>query len=68
MVRSGETIIMGGLIQDQDENTVERKIPFLGDMPLIGPLFKYKYEKREKKNLVILLTANLMNTQGEEVR
>ncbi len=68
MVRSGDTIIMGGLIQDQDENTVERKIPFLGDIPLLGPLFRYKYEKREKKNLVILLTANIISAQGKEIR
>jgi type II secretory pathway component GspD/PulD (secretin) len=68
MVRSGETIIMGGLIQDKDENTVERKIPFLGDIPFVGPLFRYKYEKREKKNLVIFLTARLIDTQGQDIR
>jgi len=68
MVRSGETIIIGGLIQDQDEHTVERKIPILGDVPLLGNLFKYKYQKREKKNLVIFLTARLIDTKGGEVR
>lgn len=66
MVRSGDTIIIGGLIQDEDDGTIERKIPFLGDMPLVGPLFRYKYEKREKKNLVIFLTARLFDTRGEE--
>jgi general secretion pathway protein D len=68
MVRSGETIILGGLIQDRDVDTVERKIPFLGDIPLIGGLFRYKYEQREKKNLVIFLTARLIDTQGQEAR
>ena len=68
MVRSGETIILGGLIQDKDTDTVERKIPFLGDIPLIGPLFRYKYEKREKKNLVIFLTASLIDIRGEKIR
>lgn len=68
MVRSGGTIIIGGLIQDQDEDTIERRIPFLGDVPIIGPLFRYTYEKREKKNLVIFLTAKLIDTQGEEIR
>lgn len=67
-VRSGDTLILGGLIQDKDDDTIERKIPFLGDAPLIGPLFRYKYEKREKKNLVIFLTARLINTEGEEIR
>lgn len=68
MVRSGGTIILGGLIQDKDVETVERKIPFLGDIPLVGPLFRYKYEKREKKNLVIFLTAKLISARGEEIR
>ncbi len=68
MVRSGETIIIGGLIQDQDVHTIERKIPILGDVPLLGNLFKYKYESREKKNLVVFLTARLIDTKGKEVR
>jgi len=68
MVRSGETLILGGLIQDKDDDTVERKIPFLGDVPLIGPLFRYKYEKREKKNLVVFLTARLIDVQGKEIQ
>jgi len=68
MVRSGETIIIGGLIQDQDQNTVERKIPVLGDIPFIGNLFRYKYESREKKNLVVFLTARLIDIKGEEIR
>ena len=68
MVRSGGTIVLGGLIQDQDSNTVERKIPFLGDIPFLGNLFKYKYEHREKKNLIIFLTARLIDTQGERVQ
>lgn len=68
MVRSGETIIIGGLIQDQDQHTVKRKIPILGDIPLFGQLFKYEYENREKKNLVVFLTARLIDTQGDEVR
>lgn len=68
MVRSGETVVLGGLIQDKDSYTVERKVPFLGDIPLLGELFKYKYEKREKKNLIILLTVKLIDTMGEEVK
>jgi type II secretory pathway component GspD/PulD (secretin) len=68
MVRSGETIILGGLIQDKDDDTIERKIPILGDAPLVGPLFRYKYEKREKKNLVVFLTARLIDMQGKGIQ
>lgn len=68
MVKSGDAILIGGLIQDQDNSTVKRQIPILGDLPLIGPFFKYEYQNREKKNLVIILTAKLIDTQGDEVR
>jgi len=66
MLRSGDTIILGGLIQDQDQDTIERKIPLLGDIPFVGKLFKYNYESREKKNLVVLVTANLLDIYGED--
>ncbi|MBN1870945.1 MAG: type II secretion system protein GspD [Candidatus Omnitrophica bacterium] len=66
MVRSGDTIILGGLIQDQDQDTIERKVPLLGDIPFLGNLFKYKYENREKKNLVVLITATMIDLYGDE--
>ena len=66
MVRSGDTIILGGLIQDQDLDTIERKIPLLGDIPFLGNLFKYKYENREKKNLIVLITAKMIDLYGDE--
>ena len=67
-VRSGDCILIGGLIQDADNSTVKRQIPILGDLPLVGPLFKYEYQNREKKNLIVVLTARLIDTHGEEVR
>ncbi|MDD5680552.1 MAG: hypothetical protein PHI59_04865 [Candidatus Omnitrophica bacterium] len=67
MIRSGEAILIGGLIQDSDIDTVKRKVPILGDLPLVGVFFKYEYQDREKKNLVIVLTAKLIDSQGEEV-
>ena len=66
-VRSGDTIIMGGFIKD-DDTVYEKKIPLLGDIPLIGELFKYKYQTREKKNLAIFLTATLLTSEGERIR
>lgn len=68
MIRSGNAILIGGLIQDADSGTVKRKIPILGDLPLVGPIFKYEYQNREKKNLIVMLTAKLIDTQGKEVR
>ncbi|MBU4488336.1 MAG: type II and III secretion system protein, partial [Candidatus Omnitrophica bacterium] len=64
MVKSGSTLIMGGFIND-DDSTTEKKVPILGDIPLIGPLFRYQYVDRKKKNLVIFLTATLLTAEGE---
>ena len=66
-VKSGDTVIMGGFIKDED-TVYDRKIPVLGDIPVIGELFKYKYQTREKKNLTIFLTATLLTSEGEVVR
>ncbi len=68
MIRSGDAILIGGLIQDQDDSTVKREVPVLCDLPLIGTLFKYEYQNREKKNLVVILTAKLIDARGEEVK
>ena len=64
MVTSGATVVMGGFIQD-DDTTTDKKVPILGDIPLIGELFKYKNKDRTKKNLVIFLTATLITAEGE---
>jgi type II secretory pathway component GspD/PulD (secretin) len=66
MVQSGETIVMGGLLDDRDDE-VEQKVPILGDIPLLGNLFRHKYTKRIKKNLLIFVTASLINPEGEEI-
>lgn len=67
VVRSGETIVMGGLIRDHEE-IINKKIPLLGDIPLLGNLFRHKYSHRDKKNLLIFLTATLINSQGEPIK
>ncbi len=55
IVKNGETVIVGGLIKDkQSENT--NKIPLLGDIPLVGSLFKNNVDANDKTNLVLLIT------------
>jgi len=58
-MRSGETIVIGGLIQDQESDT-ERSIPGIGQIPGLGDLFKGTYQARGKKELVMFLTARLV--------
>jgi len=59
-VIDGETIIMGGLINNKQSET-EEKIPLLGDIPGIGALFKSKTIINQKRELVIMLTTRIIN-------
>ena len=54
-------MVIGGLIQDRDA-TVSNKIPLLGDIPLLGWLFKYESIKRQKINLLITLTPRIIKS------
>lgn len=66
VIRSGETVVIGGLIRE-DENVTKRKVPVLGDIPLLGNFFKSNYVNRTKKNLVIFLTATIVDSRGEPI-
>src|SRR3989338_1048334 len=62
VVKSGETIILGGLVKDNDSDTT-RQVPLLGNIPVLGNLFKFKSKSREKSNLIILITATLVTAE-----
>ena len=59
VVKNNETIVIGGLIKD-DVKIIERKVPFLGDLPLAGYLFKYQKKQKVKTNLLIFLTPHII--------
>ncbi|MFH1728067.1 MAG: type II secretion system secretin GspD [Pseudomonadota bacterium] len=59
MANSGETIAIGGIISDKVETTVS-KTPILGDIPVLGYLFKHKYERKSKVNLIIFITPTVL--------
>jgi len=59
----GATIIMGGLTREEVKK-VEDKVPVLGDIPLLGRLFRTKGESSQKRNLLIFVTAKLVNPGG----
>jgi len=58
-VNNGETIAMGGLIKE-DVRELERKVPFLGNIPLIGKLFTYRSNETQKSDLLIFITPHLV--------
>lgn len=66
VIHDGETVVLGGLIREIIFST-EDKIPLLGDIPLVGRLFRTETETTEKKNLVIFVTANLLTPTGERI-
>jgi general secretion pathway protein D len=62
----GQTVVIGGLMRE-DVQKVEDKIPGLGDVPLFGRLFRSNVEQRLKTNLVMFVTARLINPAGDPV-
>ncbi len=58
--RSGETIVIGGLIQDQETETI-RSIPGLGSVPVVGRLFRSNYKATAKKELIMLVTPRIIS-------
>ena len=65
-VYPGATIVMGGLITEQ-RRAMDDKIPFLGDLPFIGRLFRSHSEQTNKRNLLIFVTTRLVDVRGREV-
>ncbi|MFO0895770.1 MAG: secretin N-terminal domain-containing protein [Phycisphaerales bacterium] len=60
-VKDGQTVVIGGLIQDRFER-VERKIPFLGDIPILGWIFTNKSEDAQKTELLIVMTPHVVRS------
>jgi MSHA biogenesis protein MshL len=64
-VRDGATVIMGGLVQDSI-STTRRKVPLLGDIPLLGKAFTGKYEIKERTELIFFLTPRIIRDAATE--
>ncbi|MEH1921496.1 AMIN domain-containing protein [Nostoc sp.] len=59
-LRDGQTLILSGIIQDQDRSTIS-KIPILGDLPLIGALFRSTNRNNQRNEVIVLLTPQIMD-------
>ncbi|WP_369833306.1 type II secretion system secretin GspD [Geobacter sp. DSM 9736] len=64
VVKDNEMVVIGGLIQDRERESIS-KVPLLGDIPLLGYLFKYKNFTRDKTNLMIVLTPRIIRSAAE---
>ena len=66
-ITPGSTVVMGGLITEQ-RKAMDDKIPFLGDLPFIGRLFRSHAEQTTKRNLLIFVTGRLITPSGRELK
>ena len=69
LLRSGQTAVLGGLVTDTDTIT-ETKIPFVGDIPIIGWLFKNRQHSKTKRTLIVFIRPDVIRSpeQVEETR
>lgn len=65
-IYDGYTVAVGGLMREDIQN-VEDKVPVLGDLPIIGRLFQSKTENHQKSNLIIFVTAEIIDAAGTRV-
>ncbi|MBI5836065.1 MAG: hypothetical protein HZB25_02360 [Candidatus Eisenbacteria bacterium] len=59
MVKDGETLVIGGLVRELVTRTTT-KVPLLGDIPLLGELFKHRHNTKQKVDLVVFITPHLL--------
>jgi type II secretory pathway component GspD/PulD (secretin) len=65
-IANGATVVMGGLITEE-RKSMEDKIPYLGDIPWIGRFFRSRSEWSNKRNLLIFVTARLVDPMGRQI-
>jgi general secretion pathway protein D len=65
-IYNGATVVMGGMINEV-RKTVDDKIPLLGDIPLVGRFFQSRHEVSDKRNLLIFVTARLVDPAGRPI-
>jgi general secretion pathway protein D len=66
LVDDGQIIVLGGLIDDTAQDGVE-KVPGLGDIPVLGNLFKYRTRGRQKTNLMVFLRPTVIRSNEQSV-
>ena len=63
-VQTGQTIVLGGMITKED-TLVHRKVPVLGDIPILGGLFRYDLNRESRRELLVFLTPHVIVSQAQ---
>ena len=64
VVKSGQTVVMGGVLE-RERSTYVESVPVLGDIPLLGPLFRRRTEIDSPRYLLVFVTATILTDSGE---
>ena len=67
VLHSGQTVVLGGLMRE-DVQKINDKTPIIGDIPLVGKLFRSSSEQHIKKNLLIFVTVWLIDSSGNKIK
>ena len=67
VVDDGQIVVIGGLLDDNERRTIE-KIPLLGDLPVVGNLFRSKSRARTKTNLMVFIRPTILRTSEDSRR
>ena len=62
LIKDGDTVVIGGLIKDKDQETVY-KVPILGDIPILGILFRRKRIFKNRTELLVFITPTIIEQQ-----
>jgi type IV pilus assembly protein PilQ len=65
-LRDGQTLILSGIIQESDRTSVT-KVPILGDIPILGALFRNTSKNNQRQEVVVLLTPQILNDNKGQV-
>jgi len=66
LVDDGQIIVLGGLIEDTESNSME-KVPGLGNLPIVGNLFRYQSKRRSKTNLMVFLRPTVIRSNEQSI-
>ena len=62
LMNNGETVVLGGIYEENTRHDVER-VPFFGDLPIIGALFRSTHERNNKSELLIFVTPKILKQE-----
>ena len=64
LVDNGETVVLGGVYEQTKSKSVKR-VPFFGDLPLVGWLFRSNFEQNNKSELLVFITPKLISEKAK---